>query len=594
MARAAKVPVILAVLALAFGLGYLLFVGVTQTSEDHVAVQESTGYASVAPSPASSGASRQVAAGGEMIIGIGGAIRANGGSHTVRRKSQSCQPLIVMGSGGLYFGCGDVTAALPPAHGGTHTVNDAAFDAMFFKHYGVNPFIDADEDRFSTFAVDVDTGSYTLARSYLERGALPEKDSVRTEEFLNYFDYGYPPPQDGAFRIHLAAAPSKFGDGKVLLCVGLKGREVDVADRKPAVLTFVIDISGSMEREDRLGLVKRSLRTLLHRLREDDRVGIAVYGSEGEKYMPHTGLDQRQGILDAIDRLAAGGSTNAEEGLAIGYQMADEAFRQGAVNRVVLCSDGVANVGHTGPESILRQIEEHARRGITLSTVGFGMGNYNDVLMEQLADKGDGNYAYVDRFSEARRVFVEKLTGTLQVIAKDVKIQVEFDPAVVRSYRLLGYENRDVADEDFRNDKVDAGEIGAGHAVTALYELKLWPQKSGTLATVRVRYKQPGATKTDEAQEVSREVMVDDISPSFDAAFRATQLAACVAEFAEILRDSYWARDGNLDDVLSLAEQCRKQMQSQTPVAELVELVKTARQLKAEKAKDVEKADGTD
>lgn len=594
MARGAKVPVILTVLALGFGLGYLLFVGATQTSEDRVVVEEPVRYAAVAESPASGGPGLQVPAGGEMIIGKGGAIPANAGSHTVRRESRGCLPLIGIGGGGRYSGYCEATAALPPAHGGTDTVNDAAFDAMFFKHYGVNPFIDVDEDRFSTFAVDVDTGSYTLARSYLERGALPEKDGVRIEEFLNYFDYGYPPPQDGAFRIHLAVAPSKFGDGKVLLSVGLKGRAVDVADRKPAVLTFVIDISGSMDREGRLGLVKRSLRTLLHRLREDDRVGIAVYGSEGRKYMPHTGLAQRQRILDAIDRLKAGGSTNAEEGLAIGYQMADEAFRRGAVNRVVLCSDGVANVGRTGPESILRQIEEHTRGGITLSTVGFGMGNYNDVLMEQLADKGDGNYAYVDRFSEARRVFVENLTGTLQVIAKDVKIQVEFDPAVVRSYRLLGYENRDVADEDFRNDKVDAGEIGAGHAVTALYELKLWPEKSGTLATVRVRYKQPGAGKADEAREVSRETMVDDISPSFDAAPSATQLAACVAEFAEILRDSYWARAGNLDDVLTLAEQCRKQRQSETAVGELVELVKTARHLKVEIAKDAERVDRTD
>jgi len=465
------------------------------------------------------------------------------------------------------------------AHGGTDNVNDAAFDAMFFRNYGVNPFVDTDEDHLSTFAVDVDTGSYTLCRSYLNSKNLPPKDAVRLEEFINYFDYGYSPPAEGtdAFGIHLEAAPSRFGQGKILLRVGIKARQILVAERKNAVLTFVIDTSGSMAREDRLGLVKKSLRLLLDQLREGDEVGIAVYGARGRKLLPHRGIDERKDILDAIDRLEPEGSTNAEEGLTIGYKMAQEAFRKGAINRVILCSDGVANVGRTGPQSILKAIKERAAGGITLSTVGFGMGNYNDVLMEQLADKGDGNYAYVDTLGEARRIFVENLTGLLQLVARDVKVQVDFDETVVRSYRLLGYENRDVADKDFRDDKVDGGEIGAGHSVTALYELKLWPERSGRLATVRVRHKDADGNRP---REVSREISSSEAAVSFDAASCQFKLAVCVAEFAEILRDSYWARDSSLDNVLELAKNCRAEHDNREDIEEFVKLVEAARRLK--------------
>ena len=469
------------------------------------------------------------------------------------------------------------------AHGGTHNVNDAAFDAMFFRNYGVNPFIDADEDRLSTFAVDVDSGSYTLARAYLDRGHVPPKDAVRVEEFVNYFDYGYRPPEDQteAFAIHLAAAPSKFGADKVLLRVGLKARQIDPAQRKTAVLTFVIDVSGSMAREDRLELVKKSLRLLVDQLQEGDAVGIAVYGSRGQKHMDHCGAGQREKILAAIDELRPSGATCAEEGIRLGYEMAAKAFRKGAINRVILCSDGVANVGRTGPEAILKQIKHHAEAGITLATVGFGMGNYNDVLMEQLADKGDGHYAYVDTLAEARRVFVENLTGTLQTVARDVKVQVEFDPKTVRSYRLLGYENRDVKDEDFRNDKADGGEIGAGHSATALYELKLWPERTGHLATVRVRYKD---AEGQNVREVARDVAASDVSVSFEAAADSLKLAACVAEFAEILRKSYWARGGRLKDVLDLAQECGRAYDLRADLKQLAELIGKAQQLKADDA----------
>jgi Ca-activated chloride channel family protein len=479
-------------------------------------------------------------------------------------------------------GTHEAPARVLKAHGGTDNVNDAAFDAMFFRNYGVNPFIDADEDRLSTFAVDVDTGSYTLCRSYLEGRHVPPKDAVRVEEFVNYFDYGYAPPAAGApdpFAIHLEAAPSKFSPGKLLMRVGLKAREIAPADRKNAVLTFVIDTSGSMEREDRLGLVKKTLRLLVDQLREGDEIGIAVYGTTGRKLLDHCGIERRKDILRAIERLEPEGSTNAEEGLAIGYRMARKAFREEAVNRVILCSDGVANVGNTGPESIMATIKEHASAGIKLTTVGFGMGNYNDVLMEQLADKGHGQYAYVDTLSEAKRVFVKNLSGTLQVIARDVKVQVEFNPAVVRSYRLVGYENRDVADKDFRNDKVDGGEVGAGHSVTALYELKCWPDKQGSIAAVRVRYKNAEGGETREAE---KGIASADAAAEFEASSDALKLAAASAEFAEILRGSYWARGARLGDVLALAKHCEARRDGREDLSELVHLIQRAADLKAD------------
>lgn len=469
----------------------------------------------------------------------------------------------------------------PKAHGGTHNVNDAAFDAMFFRNYGVNPFVDVDDDNLSTFAIDVDTGSYTLCRSYLQRNAIPPKDAVRVEEFVNYFDYGYSQPTEphDVFALHSELAPSEFGGGKMLFRIGIKAREINPAQRKDAILTFVIDVSGSMAREDRLGLVKKSLRMLVDQLHEGDRIGIAVYGSNGRNLLDHCGTDERADILAAIDRLEPDGSTNAEEGLNIGYKMAKEAFREGAINRVILCSDGVANVGNTGPKSILRTIEKQVSAGITLSTVGFGMGNYNDVLMEQLADKGNGNYAYVDTLSEARRIFVENLTGTLQLVARDVKVQVDFDSHVVRSYRLLGYENRDVADDDFRDDKVDGGEVGAGHSVTAFYELKLWPEKQGRVATVYIRHKDPD---TPEVREITQQITTSDVLPRFNDASASFRLAACVAEFSEILRLSYWARDSKLEKVLALAKQCRADYDHRQDIEELVHLIDKSHQLKAD------------
>lgn len=416
---------------------------------------------------------------------------------------------------------------------------------MYFKDYGTNQFVSAAKDRLSTFAADVDTASYTIMRNFIKDGNLPPAEAIRVEEFINFFPTSYPAPTDQTFAIQADSGPSPFQKNLQVVRIGIKGKELRAEERKPANLVFVIDVSGSMNRENRLELVKKSLHVLVDQLQPTDTVGIVVYGSEGRILLPSTSAEDKQAILSAIDDLQPEGSTNAEEGLVLGYEMAARSFKPNAINRVILCSDGVANVGETGAEGILRSIEDYARKDIYLSTFGFGMGNYNDVLMEQLANKGEGNYAYIDTFSEARRIFTESLTGTLQTIARDVKIQVEFDPKKVDLYRLIGYENRDVRDKDFRNDKTDAGEIGAGHSVTALYEVKLASPAHADLGAVRVRYHN---TLSQKVEEISEPVKVQNaLSP--EVAF-----LAAVAEYGELLRESPYAERSSLADVLKLAE----------------------------------------
>jgi Ca-activated chloride channel family protein len=468
-----------------------------------------------------------------------------------------------------------------PSTGGLVPPNDQPYADVFFEDYGVNPFIDTEDDHFSTFAVDVDTASYTVMRRYVGDGYLPPDESVRVEEYVNFFEQEYEPPAEGegAFAIHLEGAPSLFGGERhYLMRVGLQGYEIPPEMRKDVVLTFVIDVSGSMDYENRLELVKDALWLLVGELRPSDEVGIVVYGSRAHVVLEHTPVSESRHILRAIDRLRPEGSTNAEEGLVMAYRMASESFNPEAINRVILCSDGVANVGRTGPDSILEQIRGHAGRGIYLTSVGFGMGNYNDTLMEQLADNGDGFYAYVDTLKEAERVFVHDLTSTLQVIARDAKIQVDFNPAVVSRYRLIGYENRDVADEDFRNDEVDAGEIGVGHSVTALYELKFHPEasESETAMTAHIRYENPD---TGEVTESARSIARADFAPSFKEASARFQLAAVVAEYAEILRESYWAKESSLEDVVWEARRIAEYLPGDPEVAEFASLVERANSL---------------
>lgn len=450
-------------------------------------------------------------------------------------------------------------------------------DTMLFEDYGTNPFVSTDADNLSTFAVDVDTGSYTVTRSYINDGWLPPAEAVRLEEFVNYFEQDYPVPQQDAFSINLDAAPTPFSvEGNVVLRVGIQGYEVPADQRPDATLIFVVDVSGSMDQQNRLGAVKRALSTLVDELRPTDKIGIVIYGSNGQVLLEPTPVAEREAILAGIERLQPGGSTNAEEGLLLAYQMATANFEEGRINRLILCSDGVANVGETGPDAILETVRQQAREGVTLTTVGFGLGNYNDVLMEQLADDGDGQYYYVDTQNEAERIFVHGLTGTLLTIAKDAKIQVEFNPAAVTHYRLMGYENRDVADEDFRNDSVDAGEIGAGHRVTALYELVLAEQPQGELATVRLRWADPD---DGSVTEIAQGIDVDEINASFEDASPRFRLDVAVAAFADWLSGGAWGQTVDIEYLQQLATQLANELGNDPDVAEFAGLVEQAPQL---------------
>jgi Ca-activated chloride channel family protein len=446
-------------------------------------------------------------------------------------------------------------------------------------YYGVNPFEDAREDHLSTFGLDVDTASYTVARRYVMDGNLPPPEAVRVEEFVNYFDHDYPTPPDVAFAIYADGSPSPFHqDGSYILRVGIQGYEVPEAERKPATLTFVIDISGSMDMENRLGLVKQSLQLLVERLRPSDTVAIVVYGSDARLVLNPTSGEDKQRILDAIYTLHTEGATNAEAGLRLGYQLAYQAYRPGAINRVILCSDGVANVGATSPDAILEYIRGYADTGITLTSVGFGMGNFNDVLMEQLADNGDGSYAYIDDLDEAKKLFVDNLTSTLQVIARDAKVQLDFNPEVVSRYRLIGYENRAVADQDFRNNAVDAGEIGAGHSATALYALILNPGAQGRIATVQLRWQDP---QDLAVREINGNFNTWDMDPTFESASPRYQLAVVVAQYAELLRFSPWAVGSSIGQVLQHAVRISGLLPTDPEISEFVTLVSRASQIRA-------------
>ncbi|MCP4290554.1 MAG: DUF3520 domain-containing protein [bacterium] len=469
--------------------------------------------------------------------------------------------------------------------GGTTAPNGESHELMYFDHTGVNPFVTTEEDALSTFAVDVDNASYTIARKYINGGSLPPKEAIRVEEFLNFFEAGYKQQSTETFAINLDGSPSRFGEGYHLVRVGLQGKTIASENRKSASLVFLIDISGSMNQGNRLGLVKHSLRVMVDELVEGDQVGIVVYGSQAEIVLPSTDVSQKNVILQAIDGLQTNGSTNAYEGLKQAYKMARENYQSHKLNRIVLCSDGVANMGgSTKAEEMLAQIRKASDKGITISTIGFGMGNYNDVLMEKLANQGDGNYYYVDQPDESERVFRENLTGMLQTIARQVKVQVEFDETQVKRWRLLGYENRDVADRDFRNDKIDAGEVGVGHQVTALYEVKLVEDAKGLLGTAYLRYEMPvhDSWQSGQVKEISQELNVEQLTTDFSQASARYRLQVVVCEFAEILRGSFWAKESQLDDLIPMAEALAEELSDDERVAELAGLIRKAADLQGE------------
>ena len=442
-------------------------------------------------------------------------------------------------------------------------------DRENYAHFDNNPVKLASEQPVSTFSIDVDTGSYANIRRILNEGRLPPQDAVRIEEMVNYFAYDYqgPASRRQPFRVTAEMAPAPWNRQKQLLQIGIKGYEVDKRQLPPANLVFLVDVSGSMQSPDKLGLLKQSLVMLSRQLSSRDRVSLVVYAGASGVVLPPTPGNRFRTIETALNQLEAGGSTNGGAGIRLAYAMAEQAFIKGGINRVILATDGDFNVGTVNFEALVDLVEQKRQTGITLTTLGFGRGNYNDQLMEQLADKGNGNYAYIDTSNEARKVLVEEATSTLMTIAKDVKIQIEFNPAVVREYRLIGYENRVLNREDFNNDKVDAGEIGAGHTVTALYEITLAghkglidPLRYGSEAAgkgsrseigfLRLRYKQPDA---ETSQLLEYPLPVGMIKQRLSQASEDFRFAAAVAGFGALLRGGQYADGFGYADVEHLA-----------------------------------------
>lgn len=431
-----------------------------------------------------------------------------------------------------------IAEPVPP----TPPVEPGILDDNTFVDAGDSLWVETSSDRESTFALDVDTGSWNVAQSLLADGYRPVPDSIRAEEWVNAFDYGDPAATGDALAVSVEAGTpmtvqAEAGTGVVR--VGVQSQVLADADRPAAHVTFVVDTSGSMDIRERLGLVKSSLALLVQNLRPDDTIAIVTYGDSASPLLSPTAVRDCARIIDAIDSMSPGGSTNLESGLRLGYDQARESFDADAVNVVVLASDGVANAGVTDATELTDQITQAGDDGIHLVTVGFGMGNYNDHLMEQLADQGDGFYAYVDQFAEAKRLFVDDLTPTLVVVAEQARIQVVFDPDVVNDYRLIGYENRMLDDEQFSDDTVDAGEIGAGHQVSALYEVRLVPSATAvatvTAGQVRLRWADPS---TGEFTETDTDIELDPALLAEGEGSDSLRLAATVAATAEVLRGS--------------------------------------------------------
>jgi len=452
--------------------------------------------------------------------------------------------------------------------------------AASFRIMPVNPWTLAQEDAQSTFALDVDTAAYTLGRRYLQRGYLPPQGSVRMEEYINAFDYNYVNQSDQVFRIFIEGGAAPFAaageHATKLVKVGIKGKVIGRDGRKPANLVLVVDTSGSMARPDRLPLVQHSLELLTDQLSQHDTVSLVTFGSQVLTLLDRTPASNKQQIKDAIASLQSNGPTNLLKGIEAGYKLAASAHRSGAINRVILCSDGIATLGETEADTILKYVENYRKQGISCTTVGVGAGAYDDDMMEKLANKGDGMYYFIDSQREAKRVFVDEITATLQTIAKDAKIQVEFSPHRVRRYRLIGYENRAVADKDFRNDTIDAGEVGSGQSSTALYEVELIGDERADLGTVYVRYRNADTEKIEEISQRISAPLMRDRSPQSDPRF---YLAACAAEFAEVLRGSEHASGGDLVKVQTVLEQAVAQLPLDEKAQELLDLVRRAQGL---------------
>ncbi len=477
-----------------------------------------------------------------------------------------------------------------------------------YAHFDDNSVKRVIENPVSTFSIDVDTGAYSNVRRMLKSGRLPAHDAVRVEEMINYFSYDYPKSKktNTPFVVLKEIAKSPWNKNNYLLHIGIKAHDVNQKQLPNANLVFLIDVSGSMQSENKLELLKTSLKLLSKQLSKKDKISIVVYAGASGVVLNPTAGDQTATIQAALAKLTAGGSTNGAAGIELAYSLAQQEYIQDGINRVIIATDGDFNVGTVNHEQLMNLIEEKRKSGISLSTLGFGTGNYNDQLMEQLADKGNGNYAYIDNLNEAQKVLVDEISSTLLTVAKDVKIQIEFNPDVVSEYRLIGYENRHLKREDFNNDKIDAGEIGAGHTVTALYEITLVSSKSGLIdalryqqgttvqksvlkkaltdeiAFLRLRYKMP-KEETSQLLEwpISRNEIINEISNTSDS-FR---FSAAVAGFSQKLRGGKYLGEFTYQDIMTLAQNSRnKDMFGYR--GEFLSLVNLARSISVVASKD--------
>jgi len=458
----------------------------------------------------------------------------------------------------------------------------------------VNPVHRVADDAISTFSIDVDTGSYTNTRRYLNDGRLPPIDAIRAEEMINYFDYQYPQPNSvHPFSVTTETVDSPWKERAKLIKIGIQAKDLSTKQLPPANLVFLVDVSGSMSAEDKLPLVKQTLRILTEQLRPQDKVTIITYASGEKLVLEPTSGEQKDKILRVINQLQAGGATAGEQAIQLAYKAAEKAFIKNGINRILLATDGDFNVGITDFNTLKGMVAEKRKSGISLTTLGYGMGNYNEELMEQIADAGDGNYSYIDNKNEAKKVVQRQLSSTLATVAQDVKIQVEFNPATVKEYRLVGYENRMLKQEDFNNDKVDAGDIGAGHNVTAIYEIipvgqQGWlndsryqaPIKSDTAkkseyAFVNLRYKLPNQEKSILLSQA-----VNVKSKTLAQANNDTRFAIAVASYAQQLKGGQYNGAMSWDQIIQLAQQSAKPDPYQMR-EEFIDLAKIAKSLSA-------------
>ncbi|MFC2089298.1 von Willebrand factor type A domain-containing protein [Bacteroidota bacterium] len=488
------------------------------------------------------------------------------------------------------------------AVGGVYYQQQGDWNTESYSTIHENGFKDVLHNPLSTFSIDVDKASYSNVRRMLNMGQRPPVDAIRVEELINYFTYDYPQPDgDYPFTVSTELSECPWNSSHQLLHIGLQGKSIEKENLPPSNIVFLVDVSGSMSDQNKLPLLKSAFRLLVNELRTEDRVAMVVYAGAAGEVLESTPGDEKSKIIASLDNLQAGGSTAGGAGIKLAYKIASEHFIEGGNNRIILATDGDFNIGQSSDAEMERLIEKEREKGIFITVLGFGMGNYKDSKMETIADKGNGNYAYIDNIQEANKVFVSEFGGTLFTIAKDVKFQIEFNPAVVKGYRLVGYENRLLNDEDFNDDTKDAGEMGAGHTVTAMYEIipaesdeavadidplkyqddrdEVSSRVSDELMTVKIRYKEPDGQKSSLFKLPVKNKMI-----RFEKASENLRFAAAVAQFGMLLRESEYVKQGTLEDVLKMAREARGE-DYEGYRGEFIQLVNTSSSLLATTAK---------